>query len=112
LNDDHWLVIISWLDLEWPQLDVTLDCLVLKFSSNESFCIEDSVQWISGCLILGGVSNQSLVFREGNVRWCGVETLIVCDDFDLVVEPNSNAGVSGSKINSNSGFLCCHINWL
>ena len=105
LDNNHWLLVSSWLDLEWPELDISLDGLVREFSTDESLGIEDGVQWISGGLIFGGISNESLIFGEGNVRWSGVEALIVCDDFDLIVEPYSNTGVSGSKINSDCGVF-------
>jgi hypothetical protein len=47
--------------------------------------------WVSGGLVLGSISNESFVFSEGNIGWGGVESLIVGDDFDLVVHPYSNA---------------------
>jgi len=101
-DDDDWLLSVSLLDLEWPELDVSLDGVVREFSSDESLGIEDSVGWVSGDLVLGRVSNESFFFSEGNVGWGGVETLIVGDDFDLVVYPHSDAGVGGSEIDSDS----------
>merc|ERR1719158_1633721 len=111
LDNDHWLVVPSSLDLEWPELDVTLDGLVRVLSANESLGIKDSVEWVSGGLVLGSVSDQSLVLSEGDVRWRGVQSLIVGDDLDLIVEPHSDAGVGGSKIDSDCG-VCSHCRFV
>jgi hypothetical protein len=102
VNNDKWLLIWAGLDLEWPQFDIVLYILVTEFSSDKSLSIENSVEWVSRGLILCGVSNESLVLSEGNVRWGGVKTLVVSNDFDLVVHPHSDAGVSGSEIDSDS----------
>jgi hypothetical protein len=104
LDDDGWLFISTRLDLEWPELDVFLDGLVRELSSDESLGIEDSVCWVSGGLVLSGITDESLIFSEGNVRWGGVKTLIVGDDFDLVVHPDTDARVGGSEIDTDSGF--------
>ena len=53
VNDDHWSSIRGRLDLEWPELDVILDGLVMEVSSDESLGIENSVEWVSSGLILG-----------------------------------------------------------
>jgi len=99
---DDWLLSVTLLDLEWPELDVSLDSVVRELSSDKSLGIEDGVSWVSGNLILGSVSNKSFFFSEGNIGWGGVKTLIVGDDFDLVVYPHSDAGVGGSEIDSDS----------
>ena len=112
LNDYHWSVAFSRLDLEWPELDVCLNGLVFELSSDESLGIEDSVQWVSGSLILGSISDESVILGEGNVRWGGVVSLIVWNDFDLVVLPDSNAGVGGSEIDTDSNVcLSCHLSF-
>ena len=88
---------------EWPELDIALDTLVLILSSDESLGVEDGVGGVSGGLVLSGISDESLLLGEGNVGWGGVESLIVSDNFYLVVHPYSNAGVGCSKIDSNCG---------
>ena len=104
LNDNHWLVISSGFNLERPKFAISLDGLVSKLSTDESLGIEDGVERVSGSLILGGISDESFLVSEGNVGWGGVETLVVCDDFNLVVHPNSDAGVGGSEIDSDGDF--------
>ena len=102
LDNDGWLVVGTGLDLEWPELDVSLDGLLGEFSTDKSLSIEDGVSWVSGSLILGGITDESLLVSEGDVGWGGVQTLIVGNDFDLVVHPDSNTGVGGSEIDSDS----------
>jgi hypothetical protein len=42
-------------------------------------------------LILGGIANQALILREGDIRWGGAVTLVVRDNFDTIVLPDTNA---------------------
>jgi len=102
LDNNHGLFGNSGLEFEGPELGISLDVFVTEFTANESLGIEDSVGGVSGNLGLGSVSDESLLFGEGNVGGGGVESLIVSDNLNLIVLPDSNAGVSSSKINSDS----------
>jgi hypothetical protein len=93
---DLGLLILSGENLEGPELHVRLDFSVGELSADKTLGIEDSVLGVSGDLGLGGVSNESLFLGEGNVRGGGVETLVVSDNFDLIVLPDSDARVSGT----------------
>ena len=42
-------------------------------------------------LILGGVANQALTFRERDIRRGGAVTLVVGDDFNAMILPDTNA---------------------
>jgi len=42
-------------------------------------------------LILGGIANQALALRERDIRWSGAVTLVVRDDFNAIVLPNTDA---------------------
>jgi len=90
-NLDLGLLVLSGKDLEGPELHVSLDLSVSELSSDKTLSIEDGVLGVSGDLGLGGISNKTLLLSEGNVRGGGVETLIVGDDFDLIILPDSNA---------------------
>jgi len=72
LDNDGWLVVGTGLDFEWPELDVSLDGLLSEFSTDKSLSIENGVSWVSGSLILGGITDESLLVSEGNVGWGGV----------------------------------------
>jgi hypothetical protein len=67
LDGDHGLVSSSSFDFEGPELAIFLDNLVLELTADESFGIEYSVGRVSGDLSLGGVSNESFVFSEGDI---------------------------------------------
>jgi hypothetical protein len=79
-------------------------------------------------LVLGGIANQALTLREGDIRRCGTITLVVRDDFNAIILPDTNATELGvgmgkktgreeigsrvgcAKINTNSfggGHCCC-----
>lgn len=82
-------------------LQVFLNGLIRELASDQTLSVEDGVLWVTGNLIFCCVSDESLLFGEGDVGGGGVVTLIVRDDFDFVVLPYSNAGVGGSEIDSN-----------
>jgi len=42
-------------------------------------------------LILGGIANQALTLRERDIRRGGAVTLVVGDDFNAIVLPDTNA---------------------
>ena len=90
-------------DLEGPELHVVLDGLVRELATDEALGVEDGVGWVTGRLVLGGVTDEALLLGESNVGGGGVDTLIVGDNFSLLVLPHSDAGVGGSEINSDSG---------
>jgi hypothetical protein len=68
----------------------------MEFSSDESLCIKDSVFWIFGNLVLGSVSDQSLIVGEPNIRWGGSVTLVIGNNFNSVVHVYSDTRVSSS----------------
>jgi hypothetical protein len=101
-NDDHRLVTYTRFDLEGPEFGIILNDFVLELTSNKTLGIEDSVCGISGDLSLGGITDKTFVFSEGNVRGSGVETLVVGNDLYLLILPDTDAWVGGSEINSDS----------
>lgn len=54
-------------DLERPVLHVALDFSVGETTTNKTLGIEDGVDGVHGDLVLCGISNKTLVVREGNV---------------------------------------------
>lgn len=66
---------------------------------------EDGVDGVHGNLVLGGVTDETLGVREGNIRRRRSVTLVVGDDLNTVVLPHSDARVCGSEIDSDSGPL-------
>ena len=98
IYDNHWLVFGTSLNFEGPKLNVSLHVFVLELTADKTLGVEDSVGWVSGCLVLGSITDETLLLSEGNVGGGGVETLIVGDDFNFVVLEDTDAGVGGSEI--------------
>lgn len=60
-------------------------------------------------LILGGISDQTLIIRERNITGRSPVSLVVSDNLHFAMLPDTDAGVRGAQINSNcSGFT--HFN--
>ena len=54
-------------DLEWEVLHICLDFSILESSSNKTLGVEDGVVWVHCDLILGGITDQTLVVGERDV---------------------------------------------
>ena len=82
-------------------LHVRYDLCVGDLSTNETLGVEDCVGRVHSDLVLGGISDQTLRVGEGDERRCCSVTLIVGDDFDTVVLPDTDAStkMSSSVIN-------------
>jgi len=91
LDRDLGLVGGAGLNGEGPELAIFLDGLVLELAANEALGVEDCVLGVTGSLVLSGITDKTLFLSEGDVGGGGVEALIVGDDFDLVVLPDTNA---------------------
>jgi hypothetical protein len=106
-------------NLEGPRLDVLLDGRVIETTTNQtpgreisvrnwdfvrsrgegdqnSLGIEDSVAGVHGSIVLGGLTDQTLLLGEGNERRGGERTLLVGDDLDIGTLVDSNTGVGGT----------------
>lgn len=66
---------------------------------------KDGVDGVHGDLVLSGISDESFGIGEGDIRGCGTVALIVGDDFDAVVLPDSDAGVGGAQVDSDGESL-------
>lgn len=56
---------------------------------------------VHGDLVLGSITDKTFVLGEGDIRWGRAVTLIIGNDFDTVILPNTNTS-------SNSKFIFCH----
>jgi hypothetical protein len=66
-------------DLERPRLDILLDGGVIESTTDQTLDIEDSVLGVHGGLVLGGLTDQTLLSGEGDERRGGERTLLVGD---------------------------------
>ena len=100
-NLDDWLgTLVN--DLEWPVLHVGLNLGIGELSSDQSLSIEDGVVWVHGDLVLGGITDKSLRVVESDIGWGGSVTLVVGDDFNSLVGPNTDTRVGGSLLSIES----------
>ena len=65
-------------DFKRPKLHICFDGSVGIFASNQTFGVVDGVCRIGSNLVLRGVTNQSFVLCESDVRWSDTITLFVC----------------------------------
>lgn len=61
-----------------------------------SLGIEDGVSGVHGSVVLGGLTNETLLVREGNEGGGGEGTLLVGNDLDIVALVGGNARVGGT----------------
>lgn len=70
--------------------DILLNDWVVEFSSDKSLGVEDSVEWVFGSLVVSCVTDKSLGIGESDVGWSGSVTLVIGDDLDSFVFPESD----------------------
>ena len=110
LNLDDWLAGLVD-DLEWEVLHVGLDLWVGELAADETLGIEDSVGWVHGDLVLGGITDETLGVGESDERWGGAVTLVVGDDLNAVISVDTHTGVGGTQINTDAVMMlaCAQI---
>ena len=77
-----------------------LDCGITEFAADKTLGVEDSVASIHGNLVLGGVTNETLGLIESNIRRGGTISLIVRNDLNTIILPNSYTRVGGTEIDT------------
>lgn len=68
--------------------------LALDDKSNLPLGIEDGTRGVQSGLVLGGITDQAFGVGESNIRGSGTVTLVVGNDFNTVVLPDTNARVA------------------
>ena len=92
-------------DLERPMLHIRDDGRVIHFTTDETLGIEHGVDRVHGSLILGSITNQTLRLSERNPRRGGAVALIISNDLDALILPDTDARIRGSQIDTNSGSI-------
>lgn len=101
-DDNLWFVVSSCLHCEGPVLHVLLNDGVVELSADQSLGIEDGIVGIFGHLVLGCISDESLCFCEGDIGRSGPVSLIIGDDLNSIILPNTDTGVGGAQVDSDS----------
>lgn len=103
-------------DGERPRLNILLDGRVIEAATNETpektlvsslfateavaacdlLGIENSVLGVHGSVVLGSLTNQTLLVGEGNERRGSERTLLVGNDLDIVALVDGNARVGST----------------
>ncbi len=96
-------------------------CIRRKWHGDElgySLDIENGVSWVHGSLVLGRLTDQTLLVGEGDERWSGEGTLLVGNDLNGSTLIDGNARVGGTEIDANGtivdfvshfGVVCCEV---
>jgi hypothetical protein len=86
---------------------MTLYCLQLLLYCSLRTCVSG----VHGHLVLGCIANKALRVSEGNIGRRGPVALIVGDDFDTVILPDTHTAVCGAQVNTNGwgGHVCFSV---
>ena len=88
-------------ELEGEVLDVLLNISLTPLATNETLRVKDRVLGVLGGLVLGSVTNETLVILgEGHVRGCNTVTLVVGNDFDTALTLYTDTRVRGTQVNT------------
>eukprot|EP00126_Sphaerothecum_destruens_P015374 Sdes_comp9353_c0_seq1m827 len=71
--------------LEGKEFHIFLYSIVIEATSNQSLDIENSLSGIGSQLILGSISNQTLVIGKGNIGGSNTVSLVVGNNFNSSV---------------------------
>ena len=69
---------------------ICLDNGVIEFSADKSLGVKYGVVWVLGSLVFGSISDEPFSLGERDVGWGGSVSLVIGDDFDSVVLPDSD----------------------
>ena len=78
-------------DGEGEVLDIGLNLGVAELATDETLRIEDGVVGVHRDLVLGRITDQTLGVGEGDIGRGGTVSLVVGDDLDTVVLPDTDA---------------------
>jgi hypothetical protein len=97
------LVVLLLDDLERPMLHMEGDGRVFHFATEKTLRIKHGVHRVPGSLVLSSITNQALRFRERNARWGSAIAMVISNDLNTLVLPDTDARVCGTQIDTNGG---------
>ena len=72
-------------------LHIGLNLSVIELAADETLGVEDGVVGVHRDLVLGGIANQPLAVGERDIGGCCAVTLVVGNDLDTIVLPDTDA---------------------
>eukprot|EP01137_Pigoraptor_chileana_P033652 Opistho-2@24879 len=109
VDADERLAAVLLDDLERPHLHVMLHRGLVDAATNETLGIEYRVLGIHGSLVLSGISDQTLRVRKGNIRGRSAVALVVGDDLDAVILPDTDARVGRAEIDADGSRVLLRL---
>mmetsp|Transcript_48717 Transcript_48717/g.91272 ORF Transcript_48717/g.91272 Transcript_48717/m.91272 type:complete len:527 (-) Transcript_48717:171-1751(-) len=90
LDGNHRLAALVH-NLVWQELNVLLHCGILEASADQALHVKKSLRWVDSRLVLSGLTDQTLIIREGYVRGRDSIALIIGDNFHPPVFVDAHA---------------------
>mmetsp|Transcript_20468 Transcript_20468/g.28362 ORF Transcript_20468/g.28362 Transcript_20468/m.28362 type:complete len:236 (-) Transcript_20468:151-858(-) len=90
INLNHRFFSVTRQDSERPQFQIRLDAGIAVLASNESLGVKNCVAWVHRDLILSGITNETFCVSESNIGRCSSVTLVVGNDLNTVMLPDTN----------------------
>jgi tetratricopeptide (TPR) repeat protein len=105
LAEAHCRRALTLDDLVGQVLLIVLDSLVSVFAANQTLDVVKRPGGVDSGLVLGGLSDESLLVSKGDDRGSDSVTELVGDDLDLPVLEDADTGEGGSQIDTDDGAL-------
>ena len=87
-------VFVLFDNSEGPVLHVSLDIRIIETTTNQTLSIEDGVFGVHGSLVLGSITNETLLVRESDIGGSSTVTLLVGNDFNTFGFPDTNTRIT------------------
>mmetsp|Transcript_79271 Transcript_79271/g.173885 ORF Transcript_79271/g.173885 Transcript_79271/m.173885 type:complete len:155 (+) Transcript_79271:1770-2234(+) len=87
-------------DVEGQELDVLLHCGVLEASADQALHVEEGLGGVDRRLVLGGLTDETLVLGEGDIGGSNSVSLVVGNDLYPAILVDADTGVRGSQVDS------------
>ena len=82
-------------NLEGAVLSIGMNLSIAELATNETLSVEDGVVRVHDDLVLGSITNQSLPLTKGDIRGGGTVTLVVGNNFNTVILPDTDITAEG-----------------
>jgi len=92
-------------DVVREPLEISLDFFIIKLATDKTLDDIDGSLHVVGSLILGRLSNKSLLVGESDVRGGDSVTELILDDLNTSVLENTDTRVGSSEIDTNDGAI-------